>query len=147
VTIKDYFAVTASVISDASENIILATTQKFHSTNVLSSGTSTTLLVTRLTAPNGYDCFALEGDAFLMILAVNQSHLFSTCQFALIVSNITLDFSSFFFFFFFSFFFLSCKALKVSKCVNFHAHLLAEWTAIHLVFGNISIRFLILSSI
>jgi hypothetical protein len=34
----------------------------------------------------------LEGDALLVILAVNQSRLFSTWQFAFIVSGITLDF-------------------------------------------------------
>jgi hypothetical protein len=45
----------------------------------------------RLATSTGYGCFALEGDALLVILAVNQSHLFSTWQFASIVSDITLD--------------------------------------------------------
>jgi hypothetical protein len=129
VAIRDNFAVAAAVISDTAGNIILAATQKLHSTDVLLGEASAALLTTRLAASTGYGCFALEGDALLVILAVNQPHLFSTWQFASIVSDITLDLS----------FFQSLSALKISRCANFRAHCLAKWAATHLVFGSIPI--------
>jgi hypothetical protein len=79
----------------------------------------------------------LEGDALLVILAVNQPHLFATWQFAPIVSNLRLKLFSF----------QSWNVLKVSRCTNFCAHVLEKWAATHLVFGNIPLGSHILSSI
>jgi exonuclease III len=62
VAIRENFAVAAAVISDTAGNIILAATQKLHSTDVLLGEASAALLTTRLAASTGYDCFALEGD-------------------------------------------------------------------------------------
>jgi hypothetical protein len=73
----------------------------------------------------------------LVILAVNKPYLFVTWQFTSIVSNVKLEF----------YFFQSWNTLKVSRCVNFHAHILAKWAVTHHVFGSISLDSSILSFI
>jgi hypothetical protein len=78
VAICDNFAVTTAVISNSSRDIILAVTQKLNVSDVLIGETSGGFLVTRLAAFVGTGDFLLEGDAFLIILAVNQPHLFSS---------------------------------------------------------------------
>jgi hypothetical protein len=92
------------------------------------------LLTTRLAAVCGVTSFVLEGDALLVVLAINTPLIFSSWNFASFLSNINLVLSSFH----------SWSAVKVSRCVNFRAHVLAKWD---LVFGSISIGSSILSSI
>ena len=77
VAIRDNFAVAATVINDFSGNITLAGRQKLHFTYVLLGETTTALLASRLASTTGRSCFALEGDALLVILAMNQPHFFS----------------------------------------------------------------------
>jgi hypothetical protein len=84
-----------------------------------------------------YPIWRLQPDALLVILVVNKPHLFATWLFASIVSDLRFELSSF----------QSLNGLKISRCVNFRAHELVKWVATHLVFGNISLGFPILSSI
>jgi hypothetical protein len=52
-------------------------------------------LATRLAVSAGVRQFFLEGDALLVILAVDQPLLFSSWQFSSFISDIRLDLSSF----------------------------------------------------
>jgi hypothetical protein len=79
------------------------------------------LLSTQLAISAGVRQFLLEGDALLVILAVNQPLLFSSWQFSYFISDIRLDLSSFH----------SWNARKVFKCANFHVHALTKWAATH----------------
>jgi hypothetical protein len=79
----------------------------------------------------------LEGDALLVILAVNQPHLFATWQFAPIISDLRLELSTF----------QNWNALKFYRCANFRVYVLAKWAVIYLVFGSIPSGSPILSSI
>jgi hypothetical protein len=137
VAVRGNFAVAAAVFSDHLGEIIYARTQKLFSSDVLLGEASAALLASRLAASSGFSNFTLEGDALLVILAVNKPHLFATLQFAPIVSDLRLELSSF----------QSWNALKVSRCANFRAHELAKWAATHLVFGSIPLGSPILSSI
>jgi hypothetical protein len=137
VAIRDSFAVTAVVISDSSGNIIMAATQRLHSTDILVGEVSAALLTSQLALSLGYDHFIIEGDALLVILAINSPELFSLWNFSNVVSDINLSLSSF----------QSWNALKVSRCANYRAHALDKWAASRLVIGSISIRSPILSSI
>jgi hypothetical protein len=78
VAIRDNFFVAVAGIRNFFRKIILAVTQKLYVSNVLIGEVSTTLLVTRLAASTGIGDFMLEGDALLVIVAVNQPHLFSS---------------------------------------------------------------------
>jgi hypothetical protein len=118
VDVRESFAVADTVISDYSGNIIMAATQQLHSTDILAGEASAALLASRLALSSRYDHFIIEGDALLVILAINSPEYFSLWNFP-----------------------------HVSRCVNYRAHALAKWTAFHLVFRNISIGSLILSSI
>jgi hypothetical protein len=73
----------------------------------------------------------------LVVLAINHPLIFSSWNFASFLSDINLVLSSFH----------SWSAVKVSRCANFSAHVLAKWAASHLVFGSIPIGSSILSSI
>jgi hypothetical protein len=95
VAIRDNFAVTAAVISNSSGDIILAVTQKLNVFDVLIGETSAAFLATWLAASMGTGDFLLEEDALLVILAVNQPHLFSTWHFAPLISDIKLDLPAF----------------------------------------------------
>jgi hypothetical protein len=75
------------VINDASGQIVLAATQKLHSTDVLLGEATATLLATRLASSTGFRSFDLEGDALLVILDVNQPILFSSWQFVARCAN------------------------------------------------------------
>jgi hypothetical protein len=121
------------VINDASGHIVLAATQKLHSTNVF-LGEAT---ATQLASSTDFRSFDLEGDALLVILAVNQPLLFTSWQFPSVVSNITVNLSSF----------QSLNALKVFRCANFQAHSLTNWAITYLVFGSIPLGSSILSSL
>jgi hypothetical protein len=137
VVVRDSFAVTAVVISDSSGNIIMAATQRLHFTDILVGEASAALLTYRLALSLGYDHFIIEGDALLVILAINSPELFYLWNFSNVVSDINLSLSSF----------QSWNALKVSRCANYRAHALDKWAASRLVIGSISIRSPILSSI
>jgi hypothetical protein len=116
VAICENFAVAVAVICDSSGEVILAATKRLSSTDVLMGEASTALLSSQLAASVGVRHFLLEGDAFLVILAVNQPPLFSAWQFSSFILDIRLDLSSF----------QSWHASKVSKYVNYHAHVLAK---------------------
>jgi len=95
------------------------------------------LLATRLAFLVGVSSLFLEGDALLVILAINQPSLFTSWSFANVISDISLDLISF----------QSWYASKVSRSANYRAHVLAKWAASNQVFGSILIGSPILSSI
>jgi hypothetical protein len=95
------------------------------------------LLALQLALSLGFDTLFLEGDALLVILAINTPSLFHSWNFSNIVSDIILDLSSF----------QSWNGLKVSRSANFRAHALTKWAASHLIFGSIPKGSPILSSI
>lgn len=72
VAVMDIFVVAATGGSDSSGNIIMAATQKLHSMNILVGELSAALLATQLTLSFSIDHFVLEGNAMLVILAVNS---------------------------------------------------------------------------
>jgi len=76
VAVKDSFVVAATVISDSSGNIIMAATQWLHSTDILVDEASAALLASRLALSSGHAHFIIEGDALLVILAINSPELF-----------------------------------------------------------------------
>jgi hypothetical protein len=78
VAVRGNFAVAAAVLSDHLGEIIYARTQKLFSFDVLSGEASAALLASHLAASLGFSNFTLEGDALLVILAVNKPHLFAT---------------------------------------------------------------------
>jgi hypothetical protein len=137
VAVQGSFAVAAAVISDELGNIILAATKKLFSTDALSGEASAALLATQLALSSGGNHFHLEGDALLVILAVNSPVLFSSWTIANCISDVSLGLSNF----------RSWNASKVSRCANFRAHALAKWAASNLVFGSIPTGSPILSSI
>jgi hypothetical protein len=95
VAIRDDFAVAAAVISDYSGEVILAATKRLSSSDVLMGEAAAALLSTQLAISAGVRQFHLEGDALLVILAVNQPLLFSSWQFSSFISDIRMDLSSF----------------------------------------------------
>jgi hypothetical protein len=137
VAVRDSFVVVATVINDSSSTIIMATTQKLLLTDPLIGEASVALLASQLTLSSGFDTLFLEGDALLVILAINTPSLFPTWNFSNIVSDIRLCLSSF----------QSWNALKVSCSANFCAHALTKWVASYLVFGSIPKESFILSFI
>jgi len=83
--VRDSFAVTGAIISDSSDNIIMAATQRLYSTDILVSEASAALLASRLLAlSSGIDHFVLEGsgDALLVILEINSLELFALWNFS-----------------------------------------------------------------
>lgn len=137
VAVHGDFAVAAAVISDENGNIILAFTQKLSYSDALLGEASTALLTSQLATSSGCGNLFLEGDALLIILAINNPHLFSSWSFANCISDISLVFSSFH----------SWNAFKVSRSANFWAHCLAKLAASNHVFGSIPIGSPIFSSI
>jgi len=137
VAVHGDFVVAATIISDENGNIILAVTQKLTHSYALLGEASTALLTSQLAASSGCGNLFLEGDALLVILAINNPSLFSYWSFANCISDFSLVLSSFH----------SWNALKVSRNANFQAHCLAKWAAFNHVFGNIPIGFPIFSSI
>jgi hypothetical protein len=63
------------VISDENNAIFAGATQKLSSTDVLQIEAHTTLLVVRLIASIGFGPISVEGDALLLILAINSISL------------------------------------------------------------------------
>jgi hypothetical protein len=137
VAVKDSFSVAAAVVSDENGDILNAATQKLHGSDALQGEAHAALLAVRLAYSMGCRLIALEGDALLVILAINNPPLFSSWNFANCLADIRLVLSSF----------QSWNALKVSRSANFRAHVLGKWAASHLVFGSIPTGSTILSSI
>jgi hypothetical protein len=137
VAVKDSFSVAAAVISDDRGNIVGAATQKLHCTDALQGEALAALLTSRLAASLGYKLLALEGDALLVVLAINCPALFSSWTFSNCIADISLVLSSF----------QSWNTLKVSRSANFRAHALGKWAASHFVFGSIPTGSPIISSI
>jgi hypothetical protein len=94
VAIHDNFAVAAAVVSKSVGEIILAMIQKLSISNILIGEASAALLATWLAAFTGTIDYTLEGDALLVILAMNQPLLFSSWHFAPFISDIRLNLSS-----------------------------------------------------
>jgi hypothetical protein len=115
----------------------MAVTHKLSSTDALAGEAFAALLTSRMAFSLTRDNFCLEGDALLVVSAINNPPLFSSWSFANCIADISVVLSSF----------PSWNASKVSRCVNFHAHALAKWAASYLVFGSILIGSPILSSI
>jgi hypothetical protein len=76
VAVRDSFAIAVAVISDSSSNIIMVATQRLHSTDILVDEASAALLASRLALSSGHAHFIIEGDALLVILAINSPELF-----------------------------------------------------------------------
>jgi hypothetical protein len=91
VAVRDSFAVAAAVISDSSGNIITAATQQLHSTDILVGEAFAPLLAFRLALASGFDHFIIEGDAFLVILAINSPEFFPLWIFSNLVYDISLS--------------------------------------------------------
>jgi hypothetical protein len=136
VAVRSSFAVAAAVISDESGNIVLAATQRILSLDALQGEARAALLGVRLASSAGLVRLELEGDALLVILAINSPSSFVSWSIDNCIADISLVLNSFH----------SWKALKVSRCANFRAHVLAKWAATNLVFGSIPIGSPILSS-
>jgi hypothetical protein len=81
VAIREDFAVAAVVISDSTGNIISAATQKFFFTDVGMGEAAAALLTTRLAAACGVTSFVMEGDALLVVLAINHPLIFFLFEF------------------------------------------------------------------
>jgi hypothetical protein len=124
-------------MSDEKGDILSAATQKLHSTNALQGEAHAALLAIRLADSMGCRLVALEGDALIVILAINNPLLFSSWNFANCLADISLILSSFH----------SWNAVKVSRSANFRAHVLGKWAASHSVYGSIPNGSTILSSI
>jgi hypothetical protein len=81
-------------ISNSDGEIILAATQKFFIIDILIGEAYDALLTTRLATSVGLRNFLL-GDALLVIIAVNQPHIFYFWHFAPYISDINLELSVF----------------------------------------------------
>lgn len=66
----------AAVISNDIGIILAAVTHKLNSTDVLHGEAFAALLAIRLAASLSFGCLSLEGDALLVVLAVNNSPSF-----------------------------------------------------------------------
>jgi hypothetical protein len=106
----------AAVLSDFLENFINTATLKLLCSDALIGEALAALLAARLTAFVGVRILFIEGDTQLVILAINQPLLFSYWSFANVISDISLDLL----------FFRNWNALKVSRCANYRAHVLAK---------------------
>lgn len=89
VAVHDSFVVPAAVISDSLSNIVLAAMHKLPSTDVLQGEAFAALLATLLAVSCGCNNFFLEGDALLVLLAVNNPFIFSSWSFSSIVCDIS----------------------------------------------------------
>ena len=122
--VRGSFAVATTMISDDNSSIFAVATLKLSSTDALQGEAHATLLAAHLVAFSGFGSFLLEGDALLIIFAINSPSLFSSWTFANYISNIRLIMS----------YFQSWNTLKVSQCVNFRAHALPKYATSNHVF-------------
>ncbi|XP_059440565.1 uncharacterized protein LOC132173020 [Corylus avellana] len=116
VAVKGSFAVAAAVLSDEKGAIVGAATQRLNCPDALQGEALAALLTTRLAASFGCNFLSLEGDALLVVLAINNPSLFSSWIFANCISDISVVLAPF----------QSWNALKVSRSANFRAHALAK---------------------
>ena len=128
---------TIAVIIDEMGVIVGAATQKLQCTDALQGEALTTLLASCLATSLGCRLLVLEGEALLVVLAINHPSLFSSWNFANCIADVSLVLSSF----------QSWNTLKVCRSANFRAHALSKLVASHFVFGSIPIRSPILFSI
>jgi hypothetical protein len=77
VAVRDSFAVVVAVVSDSSDSVILATTLKLVGSDVLQGEAIATLLASRLAVSTSFGSFDLEGDALLVLLAINSPAIFA----------------------------------------------------------------------
>jgi hypothetical protein len=87
----------------------MAATREFLSADVLQGEASTALLASRLAVLLGFDNLSREGDALLVVIAINSLSFFSFWSFSNIISDINLVLSSF----------QNWNATKVSRSTNF----------------------------
>ena len=95
VAVKGSFVVAAAIISDERGDIVGAATQKLHCTDALQGEALAALLASRLAASLSCILVVLEGDALLVVLAINNSSLFSSWNFANCIADVSLVLSSF----------------------------------------------------
>ena len=86
--VRGSFAVATTVLSDENGAIVAAATQRLNCTDVLQREALAALLTCRLAASIGCNFFSLEGDALLVVLAINNPSLFSSWTFAHCISDI-----------------------------------------------------------
>jgi hypothetical protein len=137
VVVKHSFAVAMAVLIDEFGNIIAVASKKLVSTDMMQEEAVAALLAVCLAAFSGCDHLLLEGDALLVVLAINNPPLLSSWCFAHCISDISLILSSLH----------SWNAVKVHRCSNFCAHALAQWAASNHVFESIPKGSPIISSI
>ena len=82
VSLRGSFAVAATMLSDENCAIVAAATQRLNCIDALQGKALATLLTYRLVASFGCNFFSLEGDALLVVLAINNPSLFSPWTFA-----------------------------------------------------------------
>ena len=110
VAIKSNVALAAAVLSDFG----VAVTLKLHSSEFLREGTAA-LLSTRLAQFTGMNVFSLEGNALMVILAVNWPYFFfASWHFVYVIFDISVDFSLF----------QNWNASKVFRCAKFCARVI-----------------------
>jgi hypothetical protein len=78
VAVRGNFSVAAAIITDSKGQIITTASLKLSSSDALIGEASAVLLATRLALSVGVSSLFLEGDALLVILAIDQSSLFSS---------------------------------------------------------------------
>jgi hypothetical protein len=76
VAVRGSFSVATGVISDAFGNIIMAVTHKLPSTDALAREAFAALLTSRMAISLTSDNFCIEGDALLVVSAINNPPLF-----------------------------------------------------------------------
>ena len=72
----------AAVLSDENGAIVVATAHRLNYSDALQREALAALLTSRLAATFGCNFFSLEGDALLVVLAINNPSLFSSWKFA-----------------------------------------------------------------
>ena len=80
--VRDSFAVAAIAVSDSSGSVILAATLKLVGSDILQGEATAALLASKLAVSTGFGSFELEGDALLVLLAINSPAIFASWNFA-----------------------------------------------------------------
>jgi hypothetical protein len=137
VAIRPNFAVAASTLRDHEGNFLAVNSLKLPPMEVAMGEAHAALLASRIAVSFGCSRLIIEGDSLLTILAVKDPHLFLDWNSAPIISDIQLNLLSI----------PDWKAVKISRCANIGAHLVARWAASHLVFGSIPTNSPFISSI
>jgi hypothetical protein len=127
VAIRPTFAVAGAVLRDHSGKFLAVNTLKLPPMDALMGEAHAALLASRLAVSMGCSPLIIEGDSLLTILALKDPLLFSDWIFAPVISDSLVQLHSI----------NVWSALKISRCANLDAHLVAGWAASHLVFGSI----------